>query len=139
MSDTEELEEQTPTLLPSILTSIKKNLNIPEDVTAFDPDIIMHINTAFSKLNQMGVGPEETFMIEDKSTTWDEFYTNKDINMVRTYVWLDVRLVFDPPQASVLSALKETKSELEWRLNVADDDRLYEDLTEEVQNGIDDL
>lgn len=132
MSDIEDFEEQTPTLLPSILTSIKKNLNIPEEVTSFDPDILMHINTAFSKLNQMGVGPEETFMIEDKSSTWDEFHTNKDINMVRTYVWLDVRLVFDPPQASVLNALKETKAELEWRLNVADDDLLFADLEEEV-------
>lgn len=132
MSDIEDFEEQTPTLLPSILTSIKKNLNIPEEVTSFDPDILMHINTAFSKLNQMGVGPKETFMIEDKSSTWDEFHTNKDINMVRTYVWLDVRLVFDPPQASVLNALKETKAELEWRLNVADDDLLFADLEEEV-------
>ena len=132
MSDIEDFEEQTPTLLPSILTSIKKNLNIPEEVTSFDPDILMHINTAFSKLNQMGVGPKETFMIEDKSSTWDEFHTNKDINMVRTYIWLDVRLVFDPPQASVLNALKETKAELEWRLNVADDDLLFADLEEEV-------
>ena len=135
MSDTEDFEEQAPTLLPSILTSIKKNLNIPEEVTSFDPDILMHINTSFSKLNQMGVGPEETFMIDDKSSTWDEFHTNKDINMVRTYVWLDVRLVFDPPQASVLNALKETKAELEWRLNVADDDRIYSH-EDEVQNGI---
>ncbi len=132
MSDIEDLEEQTPTLLPSILTSIKKNLNIPEEVTSFDSDILMHINTAFSKLNQMGVGPKETFMIEDKSSTWDEFYTSKDINMIRTYIWLDVRLVFDPPQASVLNALKETKAELEWRLNVADDDLLFADLEEEV-------
>ena len=114
-------------LYESILTSIKKNLNIAEDVTAFDPDILLHINSSFAKLNQMGVGPEETFMIEDSSATWDDFSTNLDINMVRTYIYLDVRLVFDPPTASVLSSLEKKLAEYEWRLNVADDDFVEKD------------
>lgn len=125
--------DQEPTgLLPSILTSVKKNLNIPEGVTSFDSDILMHINSVFSELNQLGVGPEQTFMIEDASTTWDEFDTNADINMVRSYMWLEVRMMFDPPQASVLTALKEKRDEYEWRLNVAADRPVCRT---EVQNG----
>lgn len=112
-------------MIDSILTSVKKNLNIAEDVTAFDPDIILHINSTFAKLNQMGVGPEETFMIEDASEEWDEFSTNLDINMVRSYMYLEVRMLFDPPTASVLTSLEKKIAEYEWRLNVADDDRIY--------------
>lgn len=124
-------------IIDSILTSIKKNLNIPKDVTAFDPDIIMHINTSFSKLNQMGVGPDETFMIDDDTATWEDFSTKLDINMVRTYVYLDVRLVFDPPTASVLTSLEKVKAELEWRLNVADDDSI--DRTVQNESDPDDV
>lgn len=107
--------------IPSILTSVKKSLGIQENVTAFDPDILMHINSTFAKLNQLGVGPEETFMIESKDETWDEFSTNLDLNMVRTYVYMEVRMIFDPPTASVLSSLEKKISEYEWRLNVAGD------------------
>ena len=114
-------------LIPSILTSVKKNLNIPEDVTVFDPDILMHINTVFAKLNQMGVGPSETFMIEDKEAEWDDFDTNKDINMVRSYMYIEVRLLFDPPTASMLTSFEKNRDELAWRLNVADDELLYAD------------
>lgn len=122
-----------PSLIGSILTSVKKNCNIPEDVTVFDPDIIMHINSTFAQLNQMGVGPKETFMIEDDSAQWDDFSTNLDINMVRSYMYLEVRLLFDPPTASVLSSLEKKRDEYAWRLNVADDDLLYA-TTEEVED-----
>lgn len=122
-----------PSLIGSILTSVKKNCNIPEDVTVFDPDIIMHINSVFAQLNQMGVGPKETFMIEDDSAQWEDFSTNLDINMVRSYMYLEVRLMFDPPTASVLSSLEKKRDEFVWRLNVADDDLLYA-ASEEVED-----
>lgn len=105
----------------SILTSTKKVLGIAEDYTVFDEDIIMHINTAFSTLTQLGVGPVEGFMIEDATAEWDDFITNSDIqyNAVRSYVYLKVQMLFDPPQTSYLIAAKEKQiQELEWRLNV---------------------
>ena len=120
-------------LIPSILTSVKKSLNIPEEVTVFDPDIIMHINSVFAKLNQLGVGPSETFMIEDDEAEWSDFYTNLDINTVRSYMYLEVRLLFDPPTASMLTSFEKARDEMVGRLNVADDELLYAN-SEENQN-----
>jgi hypothetical protein len=107
--------------MDSILTSIKKLLGIAEDYKEFDTDIIIHINTAFSKLNQLGVGPEEGFSIKDKTSVWTEFLADaKNLESVKTYVYLIVRLVFDPPQSSaVMTSMENTINQLEWRLNVA--------------------
>ena len=106
----------------SILTSIKKLLGITEEYEHFDPDIIMHINSAFMILNQLGVGPEEGFFIKDKSSTWDEFLSGSNLEAVKTYVYLKVKLLFDPPLSStVIEAIKSQISELEWRLNVSTD------------------
>lgn len=107
--------------MDSILTSIKKLLGIAEDYKEFDTDIIIHINTAFSKLNQLGVGPEEGFSIKDKASVWTEFLADaKNLESVKTYVYLIVRLVFDPPQSSaVMTSMENTINQLEWRLNVA--------------------
>lgn len=107
--------------MDSILTSIKKLLGIAEDYKEFDTDIIIHINTAFSKLNQLGVGPEEGFSIKDKTSVWTEFLADvKNLESVKTYVYLVVRLVFDPPQSSaVMTSMENTVNQLEWRLNVA--------------------
>lgn len=104
----------------SILTSTKKILGIDADYTAFDVDIIMHINTVFSVLNQLGIGPENGFVIEDATATWDTFLgADPLLNSVKTYVYLRVRLLFDPPTTSfLLAAMKEQYQELEWRLNV---------------------
>lgn len=104
----------------SILTSTKKILGIAEDYTAFDTDIITHINSVFSTLTQLGVGPAEGFMIEDSSAMWSEFYIDDNqFNAVRSYVYLRVRLLFDPPTTSYLiSSFNEQLKELEWRLNV---------------------
>lgn len=104
----------------SILTTTKKALGISADYTAFDPDIIMHINSVFSTLNQLGVGPAVTFMIMDDTETWSEFIgTNQDINSVKTYMYLRVRLYFDPPATSfALAAMEKQIEELGWRLNV---------------------
>ena len=104
----------------SILTSVKKNLGIEEDDESFDADIILFINGVFSTLNQLGIGPDDGFSIEDDTSTWDAFFgTNEKFNSVKTYVYLKVRLLFDPPQTSYLiEALNQQARELEWRLSV---------------------
>jgi hypothetical protein len=96
----------------------------PEEVYEhFDADIIMHINSAFSTLTQLGVGPEEGFVIKDKTAIWTDFIQDdKRLEFVKTYIYLKVKLVFDPPlSSSVLDAMNRQINELEWRLNVAVD------------------
>ena len=107
-------------MIASILTSTKKILGITEEYDAFDVDIVTHINSVFSTLQQLGVGPEEGFMIEDSAAAWDSFLGNDSrLNSVKTYVFLRVRLLFDPPTTSYhVDAVKEQIKELEWRLNV---------------------
>ena len=104
----------------SILTSIKKLLGIPEEHEHFDADIIMHINSVFMILSQLGVGPIEGFKISDKSTTWDEYMQDStNIESVKSYVYYKVKLLFDPPTGSaVMESINRIISELEWRLNV---------------------
>jgi hypothetical protein len=106
----------------SILTSTKKILGVAEDYTVFDLDITTHINSAFSTLTQLGVGPAAGFMIEDASSVWDDFIdtkTDPQYNAVKSYVFLRVRQLFDPPSTSYLiSAVERQIQELEWRLNV---------------------
>lgn len=111
--------------MDSILTSIKKQLGITEDYEAFDPELIIHINTVFSILNQIGVGPETPYTITDKTNTWDEFIGDDSrIEMVKTYVYLRVRIIFDPPSNSfVVDAFTKQYQELEVRMNLADDPR----------------
>ena len=107
--------------MDSILTSIKKLLGITEDYEHFDQDIIMHINSVFMILTQMGVGPADGFRIEDDSATWSDFTSDlKVLESVKSYMYLKVRLLFDPPtSSSVLDSTNRLISELEWRLNVA--------------------
>lgn len=110
-------------MITSILTSVKKMLGIDEAYTHFDPDIITHINSAFFVLNQLGVGPDEPFIIEDATSDWSDF-TENDVELVKTYVYSYVRRIFDPPSnSSHLNALKDDMKEMEWRLNVAVDPR----------------
>lgn len=105
--------------MDSILTSVKKMLGIQEDYEHFDADIIMHINSVLMILTQLGVGPAEGFMIEDKNDFWEDF-VSENLEAVKTYVYLKVRLIFDPPTSSaVMEAINRTINELEWRLNVA--------------------
>lgn len=103
----------------SILNDIKKALDIDPSYTAFDPDITMHINSVFSTLNQLGIGPEEGFEIADSSTGWTDFLGgNPKINSVKTYITLKVKLAFDPPAYSFhISSLEKQIEEYEWRLN----------------------
>lgn len=107
----------------SILNSIKKPLGITEEYTHFDEDLIMHINSVLFILNQLGVGPSEGFMITDKNDKWEDFIPDlNDVASVKTYVYLKVKLIFDPPlSSSVMEAMNRQISELEWRLNVAVD------------------
>ena len=107
----------------SILTSIKKMLGVAEDYTEFDEDIITHINSVFLNLTQLGVGPEEGFMIEDDTSVWEDFINDSvQLQAVKTYMYLKVKLLFDPPlSSSVTESFTRMIAELEWRLNVAVD------------------
>jgi hypothetical protein len=103
----------------SILDTTKKLLGFESDYTAFDLDIITHINTVFSTLQSLGVGPSEGFMITDNAAVWDEFTGLENMNSVKSYMFMRVRLMFDPPTTSFhLDSLKKMAEEIEWRLNV---------------------
>lgn len=107
--------------MDSILTSIKKMLGISEDYTQFDADLIMHINTVFLNLTQLGVGPVSGFTIEDEYSEWTDFISNNtQLQAVKSYMYLKVKLLFDPPLSSaVIESTNRMIAELEWRLNVA--------------------
>lgn len=110
--------------MDSILTSIKKLLGIDESYEHFDADIIMHINAVLMVLTQLGVGPAEGFSIQDKTTTWRDFLGEDltSLEGVRSYLYMKVRLMFDPPTSSaVMDSMTRLVSEFEWRLNVAGD------------------
>lgn len=122
----------------SILTSIKKLLGIDENYTHFDADIIMHINSVFSILTQMGVGPANGFSISGKDDTWSAFITDKPniFSLVKSYVYMKVRLLFDPPLSSAaIESINRQISEFEWRLFVAADPVEDTSGKEEIQNG----
>lgn len=110
-------------MIESILTSIKKLLGITEEYTDFDPDIIMHINSVFMVLSQLGVGPAEGFRIEDDSAVWSDYITDDDnLDAVKSYMHLKVKMLFDPPlNSAVMEAMKQQINELEWRLNINTD------------------
>lgn len=105
----------------SILESVKKLINAEGD-DYFDTDLIIHINTVFSILTQMGVGPEEGFSIDDNKSTWDEFTDDEPIfNMVKSYMGLRVKLFFDIASANsyYITQLQTEADELEWRIRAA--------------------
>lgn len=107
--------------MQSILQSIKKLLGIDSEDSSFDQDIIMHINTVFATLNQLGVGPEEGFYIEDDYTLWTDFIDEgAKLESIKSYVYLKVKLMFDPPLSStVIESINRIISELEWRINIS--------------------
>ena len=108
----------------SILLSIKKLLGLGEDYDCFDLDVMMHINSALSILQQIGVGPKEGFFIHDASATWEDFLGEDSgrLESVITYVYIKVKLIFDPPtSSSAVDSMERTASEYEWRLNSATD------------------
>lgn len=121
--------------MDSILTSIKKLLGIAEDYEHFDQDLIIHINSVLSVLTQLGVGPSEGFSIEDENATWNDFIPeDKRLSSIRSYVYMKVKLLFDPPlNSSVMESMNRMISEFEWRLNVAVEPTQSNE-EEEIQN-----
>ena len=107
--------------MESILTSIKKMLGITEEYEHFDADLIMHINSVFMILNQLGVGTSDGFAIEGKDEIWTDFISEEQkLGLVKSYMHLKVKLLFDPPLGSaVIDVMNRQISEFEWRLNVA--------------------
>ena len=107
----------------SILMTIRKLVCGDPYADHFDTDLLIHINACFSILNQLGVGPESGFVVTDETQSWSSYVAdNRTLNMVKTYVTLKVKKIFDPPlTSSVLEAMDKEISQLEWRLNVAVD------------------
>lgn len=104
--------------MDSILTTIKKLLNIDEECADFDTDVIIHINSAIMRLTQLGVGKRGFRVLSDEQT-WDQFLDNRDdLEGCKDYIYLKVKLIFDPPSNSfVVSEMRATMEELEWTLN----------------------
>lgn len=111
--------------MSSILDDTKHMLGLLPDDTSFDTDVVIHINSVFSTLTQLGVGPEAGYMITGKDNQWSEFIPDTDIvklNAVKSYMYLRVKLLFDPPPTGFVLASQERQiQELEWRLNVVVD------------------
>ena len=110
----------------SILISTKKILDVSDTYTAFDLDILTHINASFSILSQLGLGPADGFMIEDDVATWQDFMSDgNELSLVRTYVFLKTSLLFDPPTTSfMIKAVTDQIQEYEWRLNVLREEKV---------------
>lgn len=103
----------------SILETIKKLLSVSSNDHSFDTDIITHINSVFLVLNDLGIGPSEPFEIVDEAETWEQFDPDKKFSLVKSYIYLKVRLLFDPPATSfALDAMQKQIDEYSWRLNV---------------------
>lgn len=109
----------------SIFLSTKKMLGINKEDESFDPDLIMHINSVFSILNQLGVGPKDGFMITGPDETWETFLIDDKSNrlqLIKSYMYQRVKIIFDPPSTGVLNeALERQIKELEWRIQVQSD------------------
>lgn len=103
----------------SILNLMRKSAGVGEECAHFDPEIIMHTNSILSVLTELGVGPTTGFRIEDNKKTWTDFLgSDCRLEMVKSYMAIRVRLLFDPPtNAALLTAMKEQASEFEWRIN----------------------
>lgn len=103
-----------------ILGDVKKTLGIEPDYDVFDRDVVIFINAALSTLNQLGVGPSEGYSISNESDQWSDFMgENPSLNLIQTYVYLRVRLLFDPPATSFAQdAIQKQILELEWRMTI---------------------
>ena len=111
--------------METILNTIKKLLGIQQEYEYFDEDIMIHINTAFATLNQLGVGPAEGFYMDDKTALWDDYITSINMQMIKSYIYLKVRILFDPPTSSVLmDSMNRSIAEMEWRLFLEGDRKL---------------
>lgn len=122
----------------SILKSTKKMLGLDFDYTAFDEDVIICINSAFASLNQLGVGPQSGFYIEDETRVWEDFMVNgPQLNLVKTFIFLKVRMMFDPPATSfAITAMESQIREHEWRLNTMREDDVVGPLPPQGYNEV---
>lgn len=122
--DESNIEETTSEpVVGSILTDISKLLGIQAEEDYFNPDVVIHINSALNQLCQLGVGPDSPYKITGTTETWSDFMPNiADYENVKTYIYLYVKLIFDPPTSGfVTEAIKARMAELEWRMNVQAD------------------
>lgn len=119
---------------PSILKSVKKVLGIESTLTVYDQDILMHINTTFATLHQLGIGPEEGFEIGDDTAEWDDLLEGDPRrNNVKSYVYLKTKTLFDPPTTSFLiDATQKNIAELEHRINTYREETEWTDPNEET-------
>jgi hypothetical protein len=124
-------QEENDAGMNSILNSVKKALGIDADDEHFDQDIILNINSVFMVLNQLGIGPDEGFYISNATQTWTDFLEERiDLEAVKIYVYLKVRLLFDPPSSAfVLDSIDRQITQLEWRLNVQVENTIVEEET----------
>ena len=122
--------------MESILRTIRKMIGPDETYTHYDTDLIIHINSALAVLTQLGVGPSEGFFIQDESATWNDFLGNDPkLEMVKSYVYMKVKLAFYPPSSSaVIDSMNRSISEFEWRANMAAEEK-QQKREEEIQNG----
>ena len=126
----------------SILVYVKKLLGIQKDYNHFDPDVIYGINAAFATLTQLGVGPEEGFAISDDTAKWTDFVSDVPLlSLIKEYVCLKTRLLFDPPtSAALIDVMNKSVSEYEWRLYIASDgDDALPKVLERVEKGLDQI
>ena len=116
----------------SILKTIKQLIGCPDDFEQFDLDLIVHINSAFATLTQLGVGPKEGYRITGADNAWSEFEDNvQKLSLIKDYVYIKTRLLFDPPTSgSLMDSLKEQLKEMEWRLYM-----LYDPISEDDEKG----
>ena len=119
--------------MDSILISVKKMLGITEEYTHFDANIIIHINSVFSILTQLGVGPPKGFSIKDASATWDDFVPeNPQLELIKSYMYMKVKLLFDPPlTSSAVDSMQRLINELECRINITVDSKVGHDFDDE--------
>ena len=113
----------------SILSTIKKLLGVTDDYDYFDQDLLIHINSALMSLSQIGVRPSQDFYTLDKDTTWSEYLgydyqENIDFGSIKSYIYLKVKLLFDPPQNSfTIEAINKMITEMEWRINIVSENQ----------------
>ena len=120
-------------MIESILISVRKQIGLDENCPDFDSDLIMHINSAFLNLKQIGVGPDEGYAIEGVDEKWNDYINTEQnpeskvlLSAVKTYIYVKVKLIFDPPQSSaVIELLKQSLAEAEWRLNLEAESKQY--------------
>lgn len=106
--------------MDGILDTIKKMLGVDAEYEHFDTDIMTNINTSFMTLHQLGVGPEDGFTITGQDEKWVDFIPDtKKMEAIKTYIYLKVKLAFDPPTNSFsIDSYDRQAKEIEWRLNV---------------------